>query len=145
MTVTGAVDYVMRIVTTDMHAYDNFLRDKILALGLVSDIQSRIIVNVGKAHDRRAARPDQPVRADAGPLAQHFGRRARKREPRPFRRAAGEDGGKALRVGHRHSRFNAEHEKRGRPAIRVHRICMDDRDARQRRANRFSCPPIQKV
>ena len=48
MTVTGAVDYVMRIVTTDMHAYDNFLRDKILALGLVSDIQSRIIVNVAK-------------------------------------------------------------------------------------------------
>ena len=48
MTVTGAVDYVMRIVTTDMHAYDNFLRDKILALGLVSDIQSRIIVNVSK-------------------------------------------------------------------------------------------------
>jgi hypothetical protein len=31
-----------------MHAYDNFLRDKILALGLVSDIQSRIIVNVSK-------------------------------------------------------------------------------------------------
>src|SRR5215470_1722727 len=48
MTVTGAVDYVMRVVTTDMHAYDNFLRDRILALGLVSDIQSRIIVNVSK-------------------------------------------------------------------------------------------------
>ncbi|MBI1339085.1 winged helix-turn-helix transcriptional regulator [bacterium] len=48
MTVTGAVDYVMRIVTTDMHAYDDFLRDKLLALGLVSDIQSRIIVNVAK-------------------------------------------------------------------------------------------------
>jgi Lrp/AsnC family transcriptional regulator len=48
MTVTGAVDYVMRIVTTDMHAYDNFLRDKILALGLVTDIQSRIIINVAK-------------------------------------------------------------------------------------------------
>jgi Lrp/AsnC family transcriptional regulator len=48
MTVTGAVDYVMRIVTTDMHASDNFLRDKILALGLVTDIQSRIIINVAK-------------------------------------------------------------------------------------------------
>lgn len=48
MTVTGAVDYVMRVVTTDMHAYDNFLRDRILALGLISDIQSRIIVNVAK-------------------------------------------------------------------------------------------------
>lgn len=48
MTVTGAVDYVIRVVTTDMRAYDDFLRDKILALGLVSDIQSRIIVNVAK-------------------------------------------------------------------------------------------------
>jgi len=48
MTVTGAVDYVMRVLTTDMHAYDNFLRDRLLALNLVSDIQSRIIVNVAK-------------------------------------------------------------------------------------------------
>ncbi len=30
MTVTGAVDYMMHVVTTDMHAYDNFLRDKLL-------------------------------------------------------------------------------------------------------------------
>ena len=44
MTVTGAVDYVMRIVTTDMHAYDNFLRDKILSLSLVSNIESRIVI-----------------------------------------------------------------------------------------------------
>lgn len=48
VTVTGAVDYVIRIVTTDMQAYDDFLRDKILGLGLVSDIQSRIIVKVSK-------------------------------------------------------------------------------------------------
>ncbi len=48
MIVTGAVDYVIRIVTTDMHAYDDFLRDKLLGLGLVSDIQSRIIVKVAK-------------------------------------------------------------------------------------------------
>jgi DNA-binding Lrp family transcriptional regulator len=48
MTVTGAVDYVIRVVTTDMHAYDNFLRDKLLALGLVSDVQSRIVINVSK-------------------------------------------------------------------------------------------------
>ena len=48
MTVTGAVDYVMRVVTTDMHAYDDFLRDKLLALGLVSDVQSRIVINVAK-------------------------------------------------------------------------------------------------
>ena len=48
MTVTGAVDYVLRVVTTDMQAYDDFLRDKLLGLGIVSDIQSRIVVNVSK-------------------------------------------------------------------------------------------------
>ena len=48
MTVTGAVDYVMHIVTTDMHAYDDFLRDKLLGSSLVSDVQSRIVVRVAK-------------------------------------------------------------------------------------------------
>ena len=48
VTVTGAVDYVLRIITTDMHAYDDLLRDKILALGLVSDVQSRIVMRIAK-------------------------------------------------------------------------------------------------
>ena len=48
MTVTGQVDYVIRIVTTDMHAYDDFLRDKLLGSELVSDVQSRIIIRVAK-------------------------------------------------------------------------------------------------
>jgi len=47
-TVTGSADYMLRIVTRDMHAYDDFLRDKILALGLVSDVQSRILMRVAK-------------------------------------------------------------------------------------------------
>ena len=47
-TVTGAVDYMLRIITTDMHAYDDFLRDKILSLGVVSDVQSRIVMRVAK-------------------------------------------------------------------------------------------------
>jgi DNA-binding Lrp family transcriptional regulator len=47
-TVTGAVDYMIRIVTRDMHAYDDFLRDRLLALGLVSDVQSRIVVRIAK-------------------------------------------------------------------------------------------------
>jgi DNA-binding Lrp family transcriptional regulator len=47
-TVTGAVDYMLRLITTDMQAYDDFLRDKILALGLVSDVQSRIVIRVSK-------------------------------------------------------------------------------------------------
>lgn len=47
-TVTGAVDYMLRIVTRDIHAYDDFLRDNMLALGLVSDVQSRIVMRVSK-------------------------------------------------------------------------------------------------
>ncbi len=47
-TVTGAVDYMLRIVTKDMHAYDDFLRDKMLTLGVVSDVQSRIVMRVPK-------------------------------------------------------------------------------------------------
>jgi DNA-binding Lrp family transcriptional regulator len=56
--VTGAVDYMLRVVTRDMHAYDDFLRDKMLALGLVSDVQSRIIMRVPK---RTTAAPLQLV------------------------------------------------------------------------------------
>jgi Lrp/AsnC family transcriptional regulator len=48
MTVTGQVDYMMHVVTTDMHAYDNFLRDKLLGAALVSDVQSRIVIRVAK-------------------------------------------------------------------------------------------------
>ena len=48
MTVTGAVDYVVYIVTTDMHAYDDFLRDKLLGSELVSDVQSRIVIRSTK-------------------------------------------------------------------------------------------------
>lgn len=48
MTVTGAVDYLVHIVTTDMHAYDDFLRDKLLGSSLVSDVQSRIVIRVSK-------------------------------------------------------------------------------------------------
>ncbi|MEO0467214.1 MAG: Lrp/AsnC family transcriptional regulator [Pseudomonadota bacterium] len=48
MTVTGAVDYIIHVLTTDMHAYDAFLRDKLLGSALVSDVQSRIIIRVAK-------------------------------------------------------------------------------------------------
>jgi DNA-binding Lrp family transcriptional regulator len=43
-TVTGSADYELRIVTRDMHAFDNFLRERILSLGLVSNIESRIVI-----------------------------------------------------------------------------------------------------
>ncbi len=47
-TVTGPSDYLLRIITSDIHAFDDFLRDKVLALGLVSDVQSSIVVRVAK-------------------------------------------------------------------------------------------------
>lgn len=46
--VTGAVDYMLRIVTSDMHAYDRFLREKLLSFSLVSDVQSRIALRQAK-------------------------------------------------------------------------------------------------
>ena len=42
--VTGAVDYMLKIVTADIQAYDWFLRNKLLDNELVSDVQSRIVV-----------------------------------------------------------------------------------------------------
>jgi len=46
--VTGAVDYMLRIVTSDMHAYDRFLREKLLSFSLVTDVQSRIALRQAK-------------------------------------------------------------------------------------------------
>ena len=48
-TVTGGFDYVLRIVTRDIHAFDLFQRDKLLALGLVSNVESRIVVRSVKS------------------------------------------------------------------------------------------------
>ena len=42
-TITGREDYVLRIITSDMHAFDLFLREKLLALGIVSDCESHIV------------------------------------------------------------------------------------------------------
>ncbi|HEY3814920.1 MAG TPA: Lrp/AsnC family transcriptional regulator [Caulobacteraceae bacterium] len=42
--ITGREDYVMRVVATDIHAFDHFLRDKLLALGLVQDVESHIVI-----------------------------------------------------------------------------------------------------
>ncbi len=43
-TVTGGMDYVLRVVTRDIHGFDDFLRDRLLSLGLVSNVESRIVV-----------------------------------------------------------------------------------------------------
>jgi len=42
-TITGREDYVLRIITSDMHAFDRFLREKLLTLGIVSDCESHIV------------------------------------------------------------------------------------------------------
>jgi Lrp/AsnC family transcriptional regulator len=47
-TVTGSADYELRIITRDMPAFDDFLREKILSLGLVSNIESRIVIRAVK-------------------------------------------------------------------------------------------------
>ena len=41
--ITGREDYVLRIVTADMHAFDRFLREKLLSLAIVSDCESHIV------------------------------------------------------------------------------------------------------
>lgn len=42
--VTGAVDYLLKIVTEDIKSYDMFLRHKLMDNELISDVQSRIVV-----------------------------------------------------------------------------------------------------
>ena len=48
-TVTGGMDYVLRVVTRDIHAFDDFLRDRLLSLGLVQNVESRIVVRSVKS------------------------------------------------------------------------------------------------
>ena len=49
---TGAADYLIKVVTTDVQGYDQFLREKLLATGLVADVQSRIVVHTVKDSTR---------------------------------------------------------------------------------------------
>ena len=48
-TVTGGMDYILRVITRDIHAFDTFQREKLLALGLVSDVESRIVIRSVKS------------------------------------------------------------------------------------------------
>lgn len=56
--VTGAVDYLLKVVTEDIVAYDEFLRHKLLDNDLVTDVQSRIVVSTIK--DTPALPIDEP-------------------------------------------------------------------------------------
>ena len=42
--ITGAVDYLIKVVTEDIGAYDRFLRHKLLDNEFVTDVQSRIVI-----------------------------------------------------------------------------------------------------
>lgn len=46
--ITGAVDYLIKVVADDIKGYDDFLRLKLLDNTLVSDVQSRIVVHTVK-------------------------------------------------------------------------------------------------
>mgnify|MGYP001278394489 CR=1 FL=1 len=46
--ITGAVDYLLKVVAPDIKGYDTFLRTKLLDNTLVSDVQSRIVVSTVK-------------------------------------------------------------------------------------------------
>lgn len=46
--ITGAVDYLLKVVADDIKHYDDFLRLKLLDNTLVSDVQSRIVVHTVK-------------------------------------------------------------------------------------------------
>ena len=39
---------MLRVVTTDMHAYESFLREDLLSIDLISDVQSRIVLRQSK-------------------------------------------------------------------------------------------------
>jgi len=42
--VTGAIDYLIKVITTDIQGYDHFLRHKLLKDSLISDVESHIVV-----------------------------------------------------------------------------------------------------
>lgn len=49
---TGASDYLIKVVTEDVRSFDNFLREKLLAETIVDDTQSRIVVRTVKETSR---------------------------------------------------------------------------------------------
>jgi len=39
---------MLRVVTKDMHSYEDFLREVLLGIDLISDVQSRIVLRQSK-------------------------------------------------------------------------------------------------
>ncbi len=61
--ITGAVDYLIKVVTEDIKSYDAFLRLKLLDGPLVSDVQSSIVVATVKDSPALPIRETQPKRS----------------------------------------------------------------------------------
>ncbi len=51
-TVTGAIDFMLRIVTKDMHSYNDFLREELLSIDVISDVKSRSMLRESKESHR---------------------------------------------------------------------------------------------
>jgi Lrp/AsnC family transcriptional regulator len=49
---TGAADYLIKVVTEDVRSFDHFLREKLIAETVVIDTQSRIVVRTVKETSR---------------------------------------------------------------------------------------------
>ena len=49
---TGAADYLIKVVTEDVRSFDHFLRERLLAETVVIDTQSRIVVRTVKETSR---------------------------------------------------------------------------------------------
>lgn len=43
-TISGSMDYMLRIITTDMQSYEKFLRQKLLKMDMVNEVHSRFAV-----------------------------------------------------------------------------------------------------
>lgn len=49
---TGASDFLIKVVTEDVRSFDRFLREKLLAETIIADTQSRIVVRTVKETSR---------------------------------------------------------------------------------------------
>jgi Lrp/AsnC family transcriptional regulator len=59
---TGASDYLIKVVTEDVRSFDRFLREKLLAEAIVADTQSRIVVRTVKETSRLPLDPSMANR-----------------------------------------------------------------------------------
>lgn len=55
---TGASDFLIKVVTEDVRSFDKFLREKLLAETIVADTQSRIVVRTVKETSRLPLNPE---------------------------------------------------------------------------------------